>query len=338
MDHEERDPGQPVDPNAPATEPVRDPTQSDGEVPPAEAELAPAEAQLPPRETPPPAEAEAFDAPRGAAAAERATEAETAAHAVPATGVGESTLCPRCGTENRPGLAFCRNCGQRLIAAGVAATLERPATPDGTVACPRCGTHNRAGVTFCQNCGANLRAAQGAPTGYVPPAVVEHEEAGETVRRGGAILGPVVLLIGAIGIAAAWLLPFAFGSTSLYERAAGPGGYGPAFWSGLSAAAGVTDKLYLALGAAAPVLVALLLVLVIAGLFRAAAAPLQLTGLLVVLVWALGLAALFVVVELLGGPSASVSDRLRALSPGGIIFFLASLILIIGVATRLARS
>ena len=118
----------------------------------------------------------------------------------PATEVGESTQCPRCGTENRPGVAFCRSCGQRLIAAGVAATVERPGAPEGTMACPRCGTHNRAGVAFCQNCGANLRAV--AP-GYVPPAVaVAGEPSSESVEVGrrGAVLGPVVLLIGLVGI------------------------------------------------------------------------------------------------------------------------------------------
>ena len=109
-----------------------------------------------------------------AAADEAATPPESLepprqAHAVPAgeEAIGESTQCPRCGTENRPGLAFCRNCGQRLVAAGVASTVERPGAPEGTMACPRCGTHNRAGVAFCQNCGANLR---GAAPGYVPPA------------------------------------------------------------------------------------------------------------------------------------------------------------------------
>ena len=90
-----------------------------------------------------------------------------AQRAPPPAEIGESTQCPRCGTENRPGLAFCRNCGQRLVAAGLAPTVERLGAPEGTLACPRCGTHNRAGVAFCQNCGANLPPA--ATPGYVPP-------------------------------------------------------------------------------------------------------------------------------------------------------------------------
>src|SRR5918999_5612221 len=132
-----------------------------------------------------------------------ARAAAAGAHSVPDSGAvtSESTLCPRCGTENRAGLAFCRNCGQRLLAAGVATTVERPSTAEGTMACPRCGTHNRAGVAFCQNCGANLRAVE---AGYVPPAVAP---AGTTAAaaeaRGGAVLGPVVLIIGLIGIVTA---------------------------------------------------------------------------------------------------------------------------------------
>ena len=165
-------------------------------------------------DAPPPSEVEAYPAPSmaprdadpDAGGAADGSVAATAAHAVPAGegAVGESTQCPRCGTENRPGLAFCRNCGQRLVAAGVASTVERPGTPEGTMACPRCGTHNRAGVAFCQNCGANLR---GTAPGYVPPAVAA--DAGveaDQVERRGAILGPVVLLIGLVGIITGYLL------------------------------------------------------------------------------------------------------------------------------------
>ena len=172
-----------------------------------------------------PEEAEAYPTAEVASVA----AAGTAAHGVPdaEAAVGESTQCPRCGTENPPGLAFCRNCGQRLVAAGVATTVERPGTPEGTMACPRCGTHNRAGVAFCQNCGANLR---GTAPGYVPPAVAG-EAAAETpaVERRGAVLGPIVLLIGMVGLITGYLLPF--GEDSLYDRAFGPGGYGIAFWS-----------------------------------------------------------------------------------------------------------
>ena len=113
--------------------------------------------RAPPRdEAPPPGEVEAYPA---ATPARDERTPSAAAHSVPSAegAVGESTQCPRCGTENRPGLAFCRNCGQRLMAAGVSTTVERPGAPEGSMACPRCGTHNRTGVAFCQNCGANLR-------------------------------------------------------------------------------------------------------------------------------------------------------------------------------------
>jgi len=263
----------------------------------------------------------------------------TAAHAVPAaaSATGESTQCPRCGTENRPGLAFCRNCGQRLVAAGVASTVERPGAPEGSMACPRCGTHNRAGVAFCQNCGANLR---GTAPGYVPPAAattdVDHAPA---VERRGAVLGPVVLLIGLIGIVTAYLLPFAYGSGSLFERAFGSGGYGAAFWSGYPEVnAALADQAYFGLAAPSPLLVLLLLGLAIAGFARAVPGTLQRVGLGIALLWSLGLAALFVIVELAANWGGDIVALLRDVSPAGIIFFLASLIVIIGVLTRFGRS
>lgn len=290
------------------------------------------------RAGPPPEEAEAFDG----GEAGGAVPAGGAAHSVPATNVSESTRCPRCGTENRPGLAFCSNCGQRLVAAGVNPTVERPGAPEGTLACPRCGTHNRSGVAFCQNCGANLRATSAAP-GYVPPAVSHEPSAATDVVEeepaGRAVLGPIVLLIGAIGIAVAYLLPFPYGGGSLFERAVGAGGYGAAFWNGYPEVAGtLADQAYFGFAAPTPVLVAVLVVLVIAGFLRAAPGPLQRIGLIVSLLWAIGLIALFVVAELAASWSGDIVGLLRGLSPGGIIFLLASLIVLIGTLTRLARS
>jgi len=253
------------------------------------------------------------------------------AHTVPATEPGEGTQCPRCGTENRPGIAFCRNCGQRLVAAGAPTTVARPETPEGTQACPRCGTHNRAGVAFCQNCGANLRATD---AGQATPAPAAPEP------RGGALLGPIVLLIGAVGMAVAWLLPFAYGSGgSLFDRAFGaPGGYGVAFWSGYSAISGLAAQSYFGFAAPAPLLVALLAALAVAGFLRARPGILQILALAVALAWAIGLAALFVIEELLGGPGGGVVEVLSALTPGGIIFLLASMIVVIGTLTRFGRS
>jgi hypothetical protein len=285
---------------------------------------------------PPPSDVEAYGEPPQTESRPH-SEDVTAAHTVPATGVGESTQCPRCGTENRPGLAFCRNCGQRLVAPGSAATLERPGTPEGTQACPRCGTHNRAGVAFCQNCGANLRGAP-AP-GYVPPAVAQPTTSEvEVARPAHAFLGPIVLLIGAVGLVVAWLLPFLTGG-SLYERAAGTGGYGVAFWNGFNTTSGsIADQIYYVLGALAPILVLLLIVLAIAGFIRAAPGPLQMVGLVIALLWGIGLVVLFVVVELLPATGGDLTSMLRALSPAGIIFLLASLIVVIGTLTRFGRS
>jgi hypothetical protein len=283
---------------------------------------------------PPPSEAEAY---AGAAAIPAADAA--GAHSVPDSGatLGESTQCPRCGTENRPGLAFCRNCGQRLMAAGVAPTVERPAAPEGTQACPRCGTHNRAGVAFCQNCGASLRVAE---TGYVPPAVGAGPAAAAAAeRRGGAVLGPIVLIVGLIGIVTAYLLPFAYGANSLYERATGSDGYGIAFWNGYpDVTGGLADQAYFGLAAPAPIIGALLLLLAIAGFVRGAPGGLQRIGLLIVLLWSIGVIALFVIVELLGNWDGDVVGLLRVLSPAGIILFLGALIVLIGSLTRLARS
>jgi hypothetical protein len=283
---------------------------------------------------PPPQEAEAYLAPP----APEPEASSAAAHSVPATQVGESTQCPRCGTENRPGVAFCRNCGQRLVAVGVATTLERPGAPQGTQACPRCGTINRAGVAFCQNCGANLRPVE---PGYVPPGVapaVVAEASAEDEAGGHALLGPIVLLVGAVGIATGWLLPFATGTTSLFDRAFGdPSGYGIAFWTGYSLISDLASQAYFGFAAPAPILVLLLLALAIGGVIRARPGGLQMIGLVVALVWAIGLLALFVVVEVLSGPGTDILNVLAGLSPGGIIFALASLIVMIGAFTRLGR-
>ena len=253
------------------------------------------------------------------------------AHPVPATPLSEGTVCPRCGTDNRPGIAFCRACGQRLMAPGAPAAVERPTPPDGTQACPRCGTHNRAGVAFCQNCGANLRLAD---AGAEPPAAT----APTITAPHRAILGPVVLLIGAAGMLTGWLLPFAFGGASLWDRSYGaPGGYGIGFWQGYPDGP-IGETAYFGLAAPVPILIALLVVLAGAGLLRAAPGLLQRIGLLVALAWGLGLAALFLLVELLGGPGGDVVQVLRALSPAGIIFLLAGLIVAIGTLTRLWRA
>ena len=307
---------------------------------PEEARAAEGEGQASAEDAPPPPEVEAYG---GAATTAAATG--VAAHSVPATEPGESTQCPRCGTENRPGIAFCSNCGQRLVAAGAATTVARPEAPDGTQACPRCGTHNRAGVAFCQNCGANLRAAE---PGYVPPAVAATGSATGAAaatqaqeRAGHAVLGPIVLLVGALGMATGWLLPFAEATgslSSLYDRSFGdPAGYGIAFWTAYDSTSGLAAQAYFGFAAPVPILVALLVVLAVAGMLKATPGMPQVIGLVVSLVWALGLLVLFVVVEVLGSDAGDVLGMLAGLSPGGIIFALSSLIVIIGTLTRFGR-
>ena len=71
---------------------------------------------------------------------------------------------------------------------------------------------------------------------------------------------------------------------------------------------------------------------------RARPGSLQLPGLVIALAWSVGLIVLFVVVEVIGGWSGDIVDVLRQLTPGGIILFLASLIVLIGTLTRFGRS
>jgi hypothetical protein len=135
-----------------------------------------------------------------------------------------------------------------------------------------------------------------------------------------------------------WLLRFAFGGASLWDRSYGaPGGYGLSCWQGYPTGP-ITKAAYFGLAAPVPILAALLMILAFAGVVRAAPGMLQRIGLFVVLLWALGLVALFLVVELLGGPGGDVIGVLRALSPGGIIFLLAGLIVAIGTLPRLWRA
>ncbi len=319
---------------AAATPPAEAEAETDESAWPAAGAAAAAAAASDAEVEPPPSEAEAYPA----AAAASVAAAGAAAHGVPdaEAATGESTQCPRCGTENPAGLAFCRNCGQRLVAAGVATTVERPGTPEGTMACPRCGTHNRTGVAFCQNCGANLR---GTAPGYVPPAVAG-AAAAETaeVRTGGAVLGPVVLLIGLAGLVTGYLLPFAYGDGSLYERAFGASGYGIAFWTAYPSEASLADAIYFGLAAAVPILAVLLVILAVAGFMRARPGPLQVAGLVIALAWSVWLAVMFVIVEVFGNWSGGIVEVLRLLTPGGIILFLASLIVMIGTLTRFGRS
>lgn len=300
----------------------------------------------------PPSAVESFDraaapiapgTPTAPAAPEAPAAPAAAAQAAPEQPI---TRCPRCGTENQPGIAFCRNCGQRLVAAG-AATVQRPGAPEGMQTCTRCGTVNRTGIAFCQNCGAGLRAASpsGPPSAaqesYVPPVVAGPPEAQPVTRTSSsrAVLGPIVLLIGAIGLAVAWALPFEYGDRSLFAAAFGADGYGYAFWNAYPDVGGsLADQAYFGFAAPVPILVGLLVLLSIGGLVRGRPGLLQVLGLVIAFLWAAGLAGLFIAVEVLITDAGPFTALLRALSPAGIFFFLSSIVVVIGTLTRFARS
>ena len=71
---------------------------------------------------------------------------------------------------------------------------------------------------------------------------------------------------------------------------------------------------------------------------RAAPGMLQSVGLVVALLWSVGIIVLFVVVELAANWDGDLVGLLRVLTPAGIIFFLSALIVLIGTLTRFGRS
>ncbi len=125
----------------------------------------------------------------------------------------------------------------------------------------------------------------------------------------------------------------------MFDRAMGGDGYGVAFWSAYpDVGAGLADQAYYGLVGPIPILGIILLVLAIAGFVRAAPGPLQTIGLLIALLWSVGIIVLFVVVELAGNWTGDLVALLRVLTPAGIIFMLSALIVVIGTLTRFGRS
>jgi ribosomal protein L40E len=245
-------------------------------------------------------------------------------------------VCRRCGAENLPGISYCATCGQRLVTADEA-TATRPTSGGEATTCPRCGASNRPGAAFCSECGFNIRpavAAAGAPVAAATAPVAE--PAVSTPRAVRAWLGPLVLLIAAIGMATAWVLPFAFGSGSLAEQALGADGFGFAFWTAYPEDAGVLEAAYFGLAAPLPVLVALMLLLAVVGAVRAVPGRPQRIGLGIVFLWCVAFAAMFVVVEIAAALGGDLIGLLRGLSPAGLIGFLSGVIGAIGSITRLA--
>src|SRR4051812_8208369 len=70
-----------------------------------------------------------------------------------------STICPRCGAENREGRRFCAQCGRALALA----------------VCSACRAANEPGERFYGECGAPLAAM----TPSTPPAASEAKSVGE---------------------------------------------------------------------------------------------------------------------------------------------------------------
>ena len=136
------------------------------------------------------------------------------------------------------------------------------------------------------------------------------------MERRGAVLGPVVLLIGMVGLITGYLLPFAYGDDSLYDRAFGQGGYGIAFWNAYPSDSSLADTIYFGLAAPVPILAVLLAILAVAGFMRARPGTLQVPGLVIALAWSVGLIVLFLVVEVIGGWSGDIVDVLRQLNAG----------------------
>jgi hypothetical protein len=256
--------------------------------------------------------------------------------------VTDTSVCRRCGTANLPGISFCANCGQRLLAADEA-TMSRPGSLAESAPCPRCGAINRAGSAFCSECGFNIRLAVTPTAG---PAAAPAPEAGRAPlpaeaalsmdRPSHAWLGPIVLTIAAVGLGTAWFLPFSQAEGSLAEQALGAAGYGLAFWTGYPADAGLLQATYFGVAAPLPILVGLLVVLAGAGIWRGAPGRPQRIGLWIALVWCAVLAILFVVVEIGSGLGDDLIGLLRGLSPAGLIGFLSGVIGSIGSVTRLA--
>ena len=89
----------------------------------------------------------------------------------------EQTKCPRCGSQNAPGMRFCITCGSPL-AAPVAPTpiaapapvapapvvpVAKPSAPAETRTCKRCQGTSDKNAQFCRFCGASLNEASTDP-------------------------------------------------------------------------------------------------------------------------------------------------------------------------------
>jgi hypothetical protein len=145
-----------------------------------------------------------------------------------------------------------------------------------------------------------------------------------------------VLTIAAVGMATAWLLPFAIGGGSLAEQALGPDGYGLAFWTAYPDDGGLLEAAYFGVAAPLPILVGLMLLLAVVGVLRAVPGRVERIALAVALSWCAAFAILFLVFEIGSALGADLIGLLRSLSPAGLIGSLSAVIGAIGSVTRLA--
>src|SRR5215469_11409717 len=73
--------------------------------------------------------------------------------------------CPHCGTVNRDGSAFCKDCGTTM--APPADVSFAPVTMTNINLCPNCGAALAPDAAFCGNCG--MTAGASPPTAAPPP-------------------------------------------------------------------------------------------------------------------------------------------------------------------------
>jgi predicted amidophosphoribosyltransferase len=119
----------------------------------------------------------------GAAVAEERAETEVAAASVDeskveegpievataVTGEMEEGVCPQCGNQLRPGIAFCGKCGY-----GLEGAEAEDAEVEAAVECPQCGHTLKPGIQFCGKCGYRLGEEEPARPAAEEP--VEEEE------------------------------------------------------------------------------------------------------------------------------------------------------------------
>jgi hypothetical protein len=91
----------------------------------------------------------------------------------PPTNVAAEPVCPRCNSVNKPGAAFCMNCGSSLSdqnAPAVATAQSQPLTRQ----CSACGSEVPANLAFCTNCGQSMQAGSAQPATAVAATVYCH--------------------------------------------------------------------------------------------------------------------------------------------------------------------